>query len=449
MANSTNQLLITEYNITQFIKEFKLILNSPRKHEAIISLNNLYVIIDYNFNLNFNINFNRDFRFINDLFDILKYCYGINLSKLQINPLYINKLLYNIKKLSKVKTIDLSNLQLFDHHLHEIFNNNYNKFRNLTNLNLSYTLITNTNCINFLLKYNKLLYLNLSFTNISNVDKLSNIKYLNLSNIKNNSINKVVNVNSLGSQHTLNLSGLHLNSIKNLSNVCYLNLSNTNILDVSCLKNVIYLNISNTKITSVNKLNQLTHLDISNTTIKNISNLNKLEYLNAINSQLEKLPNTIKYSSLSCYITNKLFLCPMIKPIDLNITNQLYLEYFVDVSHIGSNSEVVDFRNLGIIQLDHLKSVKVLYLNGSRVKNYSTLTSLEFLDIDYYNVEIEQIKALPNLKILHIEFPCDLEFTNKKNAYKLFQDIRYFKSISFNIFELIFYCKSSSIKLIK
>lgn len=133
-----------------------------------------------------------------------------------------HKLLYReiVPYLHNVHTLDLSRVRSLqpppDVYL----------FKNIRNLNLSNTCISNVNMLGHIP------ILDLSGTGVSDVSALGNVHTLNIS------WTRVEDVSSLGKVHTLNISCTPVSDVSALVNVNTLNISWCNITNISSLANV-------------------------------------------------------------------------------------------------------------------------------------------------------------------------------------------------------------------
>ncbi len=292
------------------------------------------------------------------------------LTELDLSDTLVNSL-KGISRLTNLESLNLSNIQVSS--LKEI-----RGLTNLKNLKLSNTQVSSLEEIRRLTNLQELWLNNTQIRSLDEIRGLTNLKYLWLNNTQISSLEEISGLANLESLGLSNTQVCSLEGIHELMNLQYLGLLNTQVSslkEIRALTNLKYLRLSNTQISSLEEIHGLTnlkYLDLSNTQVsalEGISGLTNLQELYLSNTQVSSL-----------------------KGIN-ELTNLKYLGL--------SNTRVSSLKGIG--ELINLLYLGLSNTQVSSLEEIRGLTNLQHLGLSNTQVSsLEEIRGLTNLECLSI-----------------------------------------------
>ncbi|MCR9289046.1 MAG: leucine-rich repeat domain-containing protein [Bacteroidetes bacterium] len=275
--------------------------------------------------------------------------YNEETGKLDLSGLYLKKIPIEIKGLSHLQEVNLSNNEITDFSVLQ-------SLKNLTKLNVSGNKISD---VTWLSKLGNLKSLNLSKNHIPNIEELETLSSLTHLNLKRNRLRNVEPLKKLTQLQSLNLDN---NIIKNFDSLSDLTLLTLLILSKNKIKDISFLQ----------NLTNLTNLNLESNSLIQIDALEKIVSLDHLNLRSNKISN------ISCLRNH----------LNLNLLNL-------------SNNEISD-----ISHLKRCQNLKSLILSRNEISDISILSNLEQLkkiNLSRNKIEIlEPLKTLEKLDTLHL-----------------------------------------------
>ena len=327
-----------------------------------------------------------------------------------------SKVLYTSKKWS-IRPEFITKIELSSENISEL--NNLNLFKNLKELNLAnnnlrhikfneihneanYSVITNTNSIDYYNSfnslttnnvYNSLIYLNLSTNSIYSIDNNVLVKFNNLLH--------------------LNLGFNNLSSIPTLSDsIRYLNLQRNNIKKIENIpNNVIELNLTDNNIEEIENLKQCVYLKTLYLGRNNITSFNNImeqcffiEYLYLYNNKITSIPYWLYLPFLIDFDIQNNYICKLSKENQFDVNYNILL--CPSLKNLKCQNNKITTIDKGLFsKLYNIKSIDISYNN---ISNFDCIVN------SFKNNDCENdftCKVCSNCEFNYLE---DINFSNNK-----------------------------------
>lgn len=274
-----------------------------------------------------------------------------------------------------------------------------------------------------------------------NITHLTNLKSLTLSTNSNISCEKfnILSLKKLDIRNCKNIKNIF--NIGFLTNLEYLSASDTPILTqhLTGLTKLSYLDISHTKVNNIDILTNLTKLSCLNTPLTNITHLTKLKNL-ALGGRLNKIKEINNLTNLKKLILSRL---TSIKEIDKLVNLNTLFMAETEIKNISTLTNLTDLEASGNYSLNdgtlkpltkletlsvssdldsiqYLTNLDYLLIDvGFGYVNLNSLQKLNTLNLNYTNVQTENIIELVNLKRLSLTKVDDIDLNHFTNLEKL------------------------------